>query len=181
MRLSMLSDIWSHDINDVMFSVLPCIDVLKCEGRWVVWKIVLKGNLLGMMSNWPILIVLGQPKQQVDVTQADDGDIQSEFIDGQLSKGSHLMMGISKETSLRTHHQWGHQYIHASGATLDNRWTYHPSIFCHGFLKTEARILGFSNVGVRNTELVSELISELILELLVEFTDDQTEMIKRQS
>ena len=51
-------------------------------------------------------VVLGQPKQQVDdVTQADDGDIQSEFIDGQLSKGSHLMMGISKEKSLRTHHQ----------------------------------------------------------------------------
>ena len=49
--------------------------------------------------------LLGQPKQQVDVTQADDGDIQSEFIDGQLSKGSHLMMGISKEKSLRTHHQ----------------------------------------------------------------------------
>ena len=51
------------------------------------------------------LYVLGQPKQQVDVTQAGDGDIQSEFIDRQLSKGSHLMMGISKEKSLRTHHQ----------------------------------------------------------------------------
>ena len=49
--------------------------------------------------------LLGQPKQQVDVTQADDGDIQSETIDGQLAKGSHLMMGISKEKSLRTHHQ----------------------------------------------------------------------------
>ena len=44
--------------------------------------------------------MLGQPKQQVDVTQADDGDIQSESIEGQLSKGSHLMMGISKEKSL---------------------------------------------------------------------------------
>ena len=65
--------------------------------------------------------LLGQPKQQVDVTHADDGDIQSEFIDRQLSKGSHLMMGISKEKSLRTHHQGGHQNIHASGATLDNR------------------------------------------------------------
>ena len=50
-------------------------------------------------------LLLGQPKQLVDVTQADDGDIQSEFIDGQLAKGSHLMMGISKEKSLRTHHQ----------------------------------------------------------------------------
>ena len=50
-------------------------------------------------------VLLGQPKQQVDVTQADDGDIQSEFIDRQLSKKSHLMMGISKEKSLRTHHQ----------------------------------------------------------------------------
>ena len=49
--------------------------------------------------------VLGQPKQQVDVTQADDGDIQSESIEGQLSKGFHMMMGIPKEKSLRTHHQ----------------------------------------------------------------------------
>ena len=49
--------------------------------------------------------MLGQPKQQVDVTQTDDGDIQSEFIDRQLAKGSHLMMGVSKEQSLRTHHQ----------------------------------------------------------------------------
>ena len=122
--------------------------------------------------------VLGQPKQQVDVTQADDGNIQSEFIDGQLSNGSHLMMGISKEKSLRTHHQWGHQYIHASGATLDNKWTYNPSIFGHGFPKTEARILGFGDVGVQNTELVSELILKLISELLMEFTNDQTEMIK---
>ena len=39
---------------------------------------------------------------------------------------------------------------------------YDPSIFGHGFPKTEARILGFGNVGVRNAELVSELISELI-------------------
>ena len=53
-----------------------------------------------------------------------------------------------------------------------------PSIFGHGFPKTEARILGFGNVGVRNAELVSELISELISELLSELTDDQTEMIK---
>ena len=50
-------------------------------------------------------LLLGQPKQQVDVTQADDGDIQSESIDGQLAKGSHLMMEISKEKSLRTHYQ----------------------------------------------------------------------------
>ena len=50
-------------------------------------------------------ILLGQPKQQVDVTQANDGDIQSESIDEQLAKGSHLMMGISKEKSLRTYHQ----------------------------------------------------------------------------
>ena len=42
------------------------------------------------------LPVLGQPKQQVDVTQADDGDIQSESIEGQLSKGPHLMMGYPK-------------------------------------------------------------------------------------
>ena len=48
--------------------------------------------------------LLGQPKQQVDVTQANDGDIQSESIDEQLAKGSHLMMGISKEKCLRTHH-----------------------------------------------------------------------------
>ena len=51
------------------------------------------------------MYMLGQPKQQVDVTQANDGDIQSESIDGQLAKGSHLMMGISKEKSLRIHHQ----------------------------------------------------------------------------
>ena len=31
-------------------------------------------------------LALGQPKQLVDVTQADDGDIQSEFIDEQLAK-----------------------------------------------------------------------------------------------
>ena len=48
----------------------------------------------------------------------------------------------------------------------------------HGFPKTEARILGFSNVGVLNTELVLEMISELALELVLEFTGDQTEMIK---
>ena len=47
-------------------------------------------------------------QQLMGVTQADDGDIQSKFIDKQLAKGSHLMMGISKEKSLRTHHQWDH-------------------------------------------------------------------------
>ena len=41
---------------------------------------------------------------------------------------------------------------------------YDPSIFGHGFPKTEARILGFGNVRVQNTELVTE------------FTSDQTEM-----
>ena len=46
---------------------------------------------------------------------------------------------------------------------------YDPSIFGHGFLKTEARILGLSNVGVWNMELVTELVTE--------FTSDQTEMI----
>ena len=56
--------------------------------------------------------LLGQPKQLVDVTQADDEDIQSESIDGQLAKGSHLMIGISKEKSPKTHHQGDHQYIH---------------------------------------------------------------------
>ena len=49
--------------------------------------------------------LLGKPKQQVDVTQADDGDIQSESIDGKLAKRSRLMMGISKEKSSRTHYQ----------------------------------------------------------------------------
>ena len=48
---------------------------------------------------------------------------------------------------------------------------YDPSIFGHGFPKTEARILGFSNVGVQNTELVTELVTE--------FTSDQTEMINK--
>ena len=42
---------------------------------------------------------------------------------------------------------------------------YNPSIFGHGFPKNEARILGFGNVRVQNTELVTE------------FTSDQTEMI----
>ena len=42
---------------------------------------------------------------------------------------------------------------------------YDPFIFAHGFPKTEARILGFGDVGVRNTELVTE------------FTSDQMEMI----
>ena len=37
------------------------------------------------------------------------------------------------------------------------------------WLKTEARILGFGNVGVWNTELVTELVTE--------FTGDQLEMI----
>ena len=46
-----------------------------------------------------------ETKQLVGVTQVNDGDIQSKFIDEQLAKGSHLMMGISKEKSLRTHHQ----------------------------------------------------------------------------
>ena len=53
------------------------------------------------------------------------------------------------------------QYIHASGVTLDNKGSYDPSIFGHGFLKTEARILGFGNFGVRNMELVMELVMEL--------------------
>ena len=44
-----------------------------------------------------------------------------------------------------------------------------PSIFGHSFPKTEARILGFGNVGVQNTELVTELV--------MEFNGDQTEMI----
>ena len=79
------------------------------------------------------------------------------------------MMGISKEKSIRTHHQWDHQYIHASGATLDNEWTYDPSIFGHGFPKTKARILGFGDVRVWNMELVMELVTE--------FTGDQMEMI----
>ena len=41
---------------------------------------------------------------------------------------------------------------------------YDPFIFAHGFPKTEARILGFGDVGVWNTELV------------MEFTSDQMEM-----
>ena len=44
---------------------------------------------------------------------------------------------------------------------------YDPSIFHHGFPKTEARILGFGDVRVWNTELVTE------------FTSDQTEMINK--
>ena len=49
---------------------------------------------------------------------------------------------------------------------------YNPSsIFGHGFLKTEARILGFSDVRVQNMELVMELVTE--------FTGDQTEMINK--
>ena len=42
---------------------------------------------------------------------------------------------------------------------------YDPSIFGHGFPKTKARILGFGNVRVWNTEFVMEV------------TGDQTEMI----
>ena len=49
--------------------------------------------------------MLGQSKQLVDVTQTDNGGIQSKSIDEQLVKGSHLMMGISKGKSLWTHHQ----------------------------------------------------------------------------
>ena len=48
---------------------------------------------------------------------------------------------------------------------------YDPSIFGHGLPNTEARILGFGNVGVRNTELVTELVTE--------FTGDQLEMINK--
>ena len=51
------------------------------------------------------LVVLGQPKQLVDVTHADDRDIQSKSIVEELAKGSHLMMGIFKEKSQRTYHQ----------------------------------------------------------------------------
>ena len=46
---------------------------------------------------------------------------------------------------------------------------YDPSIFGHGFPKTKARVLGFGNVRVWNTELVMELV--------MEFTGDQMEMI----
>ena len=69
---------------------------------------IIVGSLLRRryLSFIPIITnVLGQPKQLVDVTQADDGDIQSEYIDEQIAKGSHWMMGISKEKCLRTHHQ----------------------------------------------------------------------------
>ena len=45
------------------------------------------------------------------------------------------------------------------------------SIFGRGFPKTEARILGFGNVRVQNTELVTELVTD--------FTSDQTEMINK--
>ena len=50
---------------------------------------------------------------------------------------------------------------------------YDPSVFGHGFLKTEARILGFGDVGVRNMELIMELVTELVME----YTGDQLEMI----
>ena len=56
MRLLRLSNVWLHDNDDVMFWVVSCIDVLGCEGRWVVRKRVLKGNLLEMTSNWQISI-----------------------------------------------------------------------------------------------------------------------------
>ena len=45
---------------------------------------------------------------------------------------------------------------------------YNPSIFCHGFPKTEARTLGFSDVGVQNMGMVTELV--------MDFTSDQMEM-----
>ena len=54
----------------------------------------------------PFLLV--KPKQLVDVTQADEADIQSKSIDEHLAKGTHLMIVISKEKNLRTHHQWDH-------------------------------------------------------------------------
>ena len=54
-------------------------------------------------------------------------------------------------------------------------WTYDPSVFDHGFLKTEARILGFSNVGVQNIELTMGIIIELVME----FTGDQMEMVNK--
>ena len=139
----------------------------------------------------------------MDVTQADDGDIQSESIDGQLAKGSHLMMEISKEKSLRNHHQWDHQYIHASGATLDNKWLYDPSIFGYGFLKTKARILGFSDVGVGHrvghgvywwsngddqrdnrkaiTGTIIEMITELTGDWIGDWIGNQTEMINEMT
>ena len=52
---------------------------------------------------------------------------------------------------------------------------YDPSIFGHGFLKTEARILGFGTVGVWNMELVMEFTGdqmEMILELTSELIGD---------
>ena len=53
---------------------------------------------------------------------------------------------------------------------------YNPSIFSHGFLKTEAKILGFNVVRVRNMELTMEMVTELV----VEFTSNQTEMINEE-
>ena len=38
MRLSMPSNVWSHDNDAVMIWVVWCIDVLGCEGRWVVQR-----------------------------------------------------------------------------------------------------------------------------------------------
>ena len=113
------------------------------------------------------------------------------------------MIGISKEKSLRNHHQWDHQYIHASGATLDNKWLYDPSIFGYGFLKTKARILGFSDVGVGHrvghgvywwsngddqrdnrkaiTGTIIEMITELTGDWIGDWIGNQTEMINEMT
>ena len=56
MMLSKPSNIWSHGIDNVMFWVVSCINVLGHEGRCIIWKLFLKGNILEMMSNWQIPI-----------------------------------------------------------------------------------------------------------------------------
>ena len=83
----------------------PIIALSMTEAEYIATMHTAKEALLVWMflsevtsaypPHYPLL--LGKPKQWVDVTQADDEDIQSESINGQLAKESHLMMGISKE------------------------------------------------------------------------------------
>ena len=68
------------NLDNYHMITMKCICII-CKG---LMSHLVRQVILGITRT-----VLGQPKQQVDVTQADDGDIQSESIEGQLSKGSH--------------------------------------------------------------------------------------------
>ena len=62
-------------------------------------------SIKALLPHKHIHICKGNPSSQWMSHRLMMGISRGESIDGQLAKGSHPIMGISKEKSLRTHHQ----------------------------------------------------------------------------